>query len=456
MGDEVRRFDAAELRLDEAEPTPEGWLRVPAAIGRGDVVLPYRNPDGSLRWEFRPASEVFDAEAMASFEGVPLTNDHPPRHLDSETAKHYTMGTVATPRREGNLLVANVLVTDSRMIADVRAGKRQLSPGYRIEYDPTPGVFKGRRYDGVQRRPRGNHVAGVQRGRQGPEVSLRMDSGDAVLALLTDEEKAAMGDENNNKDDKGESKRTTRQTTVKVDGRDLEVDETTAAVLADMEKKRLDTEKKLAALMTKVDALTQGEPAPKPKDASMPGPSATSQTELQAQAQTQTQPKTDADLAARLDALEAKHKADAEAAETKHRADMAALQARLDAVADARAVIGPDYEAERTDGEQAVSKTRADVLLDIIEEGLGKDARAKVEGRKDSPGFEGYLEAFREQAMAAIKGRKDHARHLLRATKTTGRVGERADAVADAQKKAAERKENAWRGNTSTSTSTAA
>jgi hypothetical protein len=43
-----------------------------------------------------------------------------------------------------------------------------------------PGVPDGQRYDAIQRNIRGNHVALVDLGRAGPEVSIRMDHADGV------------------------------------------------------------------------------------------------------------------------------------------------------------------------------------------------------------------------------------------------------------------------------------
>jgi hypothetical protein len=64
-------------------------------------------------------------------------------------------------------------------------GLREISLGYSVELDPTPGVWQGQRYDAVQRRLVTNHVAlGPEGwGRCGSEVGLRLDSGDAVSDL---------------------------------------------------------------------------------------------------------------------------------------------------------------------------------------------------------------------------------------------------------------------------------
>ena len=389
------RWHAAELRLDLAEPpTAEGWRRVPAVIGRGDVVLPYRNADGSIRLEFRPASEVTDPASVASFEGLPVTNDHPPVHLDSATARQFALGSSATARAEGSDLVSNVLLTDDSILADVESGKRQISPGYRVRFDPRPGVFRGQRYDGVQRDIRGNHIAVVNRGRQGPTVSLRMDSGDRVA--ITTEEGHVPGERNdafvkrvgsrwvvfqgntgkqlttwlsesdaikerdrlhrkNNPSaaNRGASARTktaereedhmadaenkTDDKTTRADELKSAIDELKAKddALEVAEAKRADTEAQIVSLKAKVDALTAALP---PK----------------------------VDVGARVDALEAAHAKTLKENDARYRADLSSLEERLDAVATAKSIV-PGFEASRIDAKgNTVPKTRSEVRIDVI------------------------------------------------------------------------------------------
>ena len=63
-------------------------------------------------------------------------------------------------------------ITDKAVIDRVMRGDvREVSAGYRVSYDATPGVTDdGEHYDGIQKAISGNHVAIVRRGRAGPEV----------------------------------------------------------------------------------------------------------------------------------------------------------------------------------------------------------------------------------------------------------------------------------------------
>lgn len=177
----AHRIDRGELR----KPTKlqNGWLRVDGFLTRTGVFT-YTMPDGSKRRELRLPEEVFDPEALASFGLVPLTDAHPPTYLTADNAKEYTAGAVAHPARDGDFVRASILVTDAALIAKLEtATARELSCGYSCELDEKPGTTAdGQRYDSIQRKIRGNHVAVVERGRAGPEARVRMDAGEALDA----------------------------------------------------------------------------------------------------------------------------------------------------------------------------------------------------------------------------------------------------------------------------------
>jgi len=181
----VRRFDAC--RLDAHQKLDNGYLKADAAITRVGV-FNYRNGDGTVRRELRLPSEVFRADALGSFDGVALTNNHPPVQLDTKNTHQFQVGTVGNVRVDGDKVSSLITVTDESAIADVESGKTQLSCGYDCELETVPGVTDGSeglpaglRYDAIQRNIRGNHVALVTKGRAGPDVGLRLDSDDAVL-----------------------------------------------------------------------------------------------------------------------------------------------------------------------------------------------------------------------------------------------------------------------------------
>jgi hypothetical protein len=161
-------------------------LRVEAAIARSGV-LPYS--DGTReRKEYRPPAEAFKADSMATAKGGPVTDLHPPKLVTPETFKAVSRGHACDDvRRDGDLLVVDLMVQDADLCALVESGeRREVSCGYSCVVVPTPGVTpEGERYDTVQTQIVHNHVALLApgTGRSGPEVSLRMD-GAAVEVRL--------------------------------------------------------------------------------------------------------------------------------------------------------------------------------------------------------------------------------------------------------------------------------
>ena len=171
--------------LDELTLEPNGWLRASAALTRTGVFV-YRNEDGSIRRELRPPQEVFRADLLPLYAGLPLTVGHPDVFLDVLTTRAHQVGSISSPRREADKLVADLLVTDLVAIEQVQRGVRQISVGYEAELDPTPGIWMGQPYDAVQRNITPNHAALVDRGRAGPECAIRLDQGDIMIELVID------------------------------------------------------------------------------------------------------------------------------------------------------------------------------------------------------------------------------------------------------------------------------
>ena len=172
--------------LDDVKLEPNGWLRASAALTRTGVFV-YRNEDGSIRRELRPPQEVFRADLLSRYAGLPVTVGHPDQLLDASTTRTHQSGSVAgPPRRESDLLVADLLVTDLAAIEQIQRGTRQISVGYDCMLDPTPGIWFGIPYDLVQRNIVPNHIAIVDCGRAGPTCALRLDQGDLMIELTID------------------------------------------------------------------------------------------------------------------------------------------------------------------------------------------------------------------------------------------------------------------------------
>jgi hypothetical protein len=189
------RFDRASYK--KATRQANGYLRADAILTRVGV-FPYTLSDGSTRLELRLPEEVFHPDSLASFSMVPLTNEHPPEALTATNTAKFQVGVVGeNPHADGDHVLASILVTHADAVSDVELGKRrELSCGYNCDLEAKPGEWNGQRYDAIQRKIRGNHVALVSHGRAGPEVRIRLDSGDAIMAdATTNDSQTAPGQE---------------------------------------------------------------------------------------------------------------------------------------------------------------------------------------------------------------------------------------------------------------------
>lgn len=157
-----------------------GFLKAPATVSRagnvqsytaGELGLKSLPPQKVLRL-YRPASEVFAEDALASFEQVPVTVNHPPVDVNADTWRDYAVGEAFNMKRSGDFMKGTLVVRDSAAVRTVRDGKAELSCGYDFDYDDTPGVVDGQQYDGVMKNIRGNHVAIVDTARGGHQLRI--------------------------------------------------------------------------------------------------------------------------------------------------------------------------------------------------------------------------------------------------------------------------------------------
>ena len=133
-------------------------------------ILEYRNSDRSTRREFRPPEEAFSADSLGTLRGKPVTIGHPGLVTSVTMAKANAIGTILTEgKQDGDNIRADLVIYN----LDTKG--RELSCGYSVDLEETPGEYQGQKYDAIQRDIRYNHVAVVPKGRAGSVARLNMD-----------------------------------------------------------------------------------------------------------------------------------------------------------------------------------------------------------------------------------------------------------------------------------------
>jgi hypothetical protein len=185
-------FITDRLTITDKRRTNDGYLVTTARFARSGIYeyagRDVGKPDMSVVRVYRPDSEVFSEDAMASFAHRPITNDHPGENVSAQTWKRDAVGfTDGRVARDGDFVVVPMMVTDAEAITEVDGGKAELSAGYTCDLDFVDGATEdGQKYDAVMKNIRGNHIAIVDRGRAGSDCRIGDDNtGGAEMNLRT-------------------------------------------------------------------------------------------------------------------------------------------------------------------------------------------------------------------------------------------------------------------------------
>jgi hypothetical protein len=122
----------------------------------------------------RPEEELSNPETLASFQLLPIIDDH--TMLGEGFTPAESVGTHGTTG-EGVTFSDGIIYAPLRIFSDtlkklIDQGKKQLSCGYRCVWEKASGFFNGQPYDYIQRNIRGNHIALVQEGRMGADIAV--------------------------------------------------------------------------------------------------------------------------------------------------------------------------------------------------------------------------------------------------------------------------------------------
>lgn len=172
----AKYYSVAQLS-DRISETPEGFLiceGVPITRAGDLFYSPAETPvtpNGNMTVISRTVEDIHDPATIASFEGKPVTINHPDDFVTPENWRELAVGVVQNVRPgEGDdedKLLADLLITDYEAISAVKSKRlREVSCGYEAEYvEIAPG--KGRQENII-----GNHVALVAAGRCGSECAI--------------------------------------------------------------------------------------------------------------------------------------------------------------------------------------------------------------------------------------------------------------------------------------------
>lgn len=173
----VVRLDS--LPLNQTYFTEEGYL-IDRPILTSTGIFEYTNSDGSIRRELRLPEEVFRPESLKSYKGKPIIITHDAGLITKDNVHENGVGTILSEGyRSGNDVRAEIIIHDTDEMKS--AGLKELSLGYNLDLDETPGEWEGQPYDAIQRNIVINHLALVLEARAGEQARLNIDGRDRKM-----------------------------------------------------------------------------------------------------------------------------------------------------------------------------------------------------------------------------------------------------------------------------------
>jgi hypothetical protein len=212
---------------------------------------------------FRPPEELADAECIESFRLQPWIIDHKMlgKYYDSPPeAKgiHGTIGENVYFDESDGWLKGNIKIWSDMLEEEIDEGKNELSLGYRCVYEfEQIGTYEGKRYNVVQRRIRGNHLASVDASRTDVAV---MDSVAMDMKITIDTKRAKLMDKKPNPiADAVKKANATPENVVKKEG-DATDQDMTISELSGMIKEIMPQIAEISKVMGALGKMATGEP----------------------------------------------------------------------------------------------------------------------------------------------------------------------------------------------------
>lgn len=179
------RQDRLRQKLAKPVQGPGGSWLVTGIAARAGIYL-YLNADGTTRRELVDEECLANpANGIATLGRAPLTLQHPTVLVDADNFDEYGVGDVDSQIyvAEGGYVTIKMAVRKATAQDALSQGTVELSPGYLVEVDDTPGehpVYGA--YDSRQVRRQYNHLAIVDAARGGPECRIALDGLDVATS----------------------------------------------------------------------------------------------------------------------------------------------------------------------------------------------------------------------------------------------------------------------------------
>ena len=184
----------------------------------GKTISPQLEPNKVYN-VYRPFNEISKEDTLKSFDGVPFINGH---EMIGENFtpydKRHADGILMNVEADNGMLFGDLKIFSEDMKSKIKAGKKELSLGYKCDYRLCKGVFNGVPYDAVQVNLRGNHIALVDKGRMGNDVRVYDNHYTFDTLDIDIENKKENKEMSENKENKAEDKKVCDE---KVDKRKL-------------------------------------------------------------------------------------------------------------------------------------------------------------------------------------------------------------------------------------------
>lgn len=175
-----REYRIDSLSMDQTYYTEEGYLVDHPVVTRCGI-FEYSDPNAEdgIRRELRLPEEVFSEKSLASYEGKPIIVTHDAGEIDKNNVHEEQIGTILSKGyKDGNKVRCKIVIHNTDALKE--CGLRELSLGYGLNLDETPGIYHGQKYDAIQRDIEVNHLALVGEARAGDRARLNIDHKDTV------------------------------------------------------------------------------------------------------------------------------------------------------------------------------------------------------------------------------------------------------------------------------------